>query len=235
MIRTLIVDDDFMAVSVHRDFTEHVPGFTVVGDATTGQQALARVAELQPDLVLLDMYLPDLNGIEVLRRLRASQPSPVDVIAITAAKDVGMLRAALSLGVIHYIVKPFTFRTLRERLETYAAARTRLEHMRQAEQRDIDRLYGLLRTSTDDSLPKGISAPTLTRLVAALRDSAEGLSAAELSARTGMSPGVARRYLKFLSDSSAVDLDLRYGVAGRPEHRYRWVDEANFRQPNNRS
>jgi response regulator of citrate/malate metabolism len=222
MIRTLVVDDDFMAVSVHRDFTARVPGFEVVGEATTGAQALARVVELHPDLVLLDMYLPDLSGIEVLRRVRAASSAPLDVIAITSAKDVQILRGAMHLGVVHYIVKPFTFATFRERLESYAAARSRLDRMSEPDQRDIDRLYGLLRTSGGDSLPKGVSAPTLALVADVLREARHGLSSTELAARTGISLSVARRYLKFLSDSGAVDMTARYGQAGRPEHLYSW-------------
>jgi len=98
--------------------------------------------------------------------------------------------------------------------------------MRQAEQRDIDRLYGLLRTSSDASLPKGISPPTLALVASLLKDSAAALSTAELSARAGISQGVARRYLRFLVDSGAVDFTLRYGAAGRPEHLYRWTAAA---------
>lgn len=222
MIRTLVVDDDFMAVSVHRDFVDRIPGFDVVGEATTGREALALVETLRPDLVLLDIYLPDENGIDVMRRLRAGA-SPVDVIAITSAKDVDVLRDAMHLGVVHYIVKPFTFVTFRERLETYAEAHRRLADMRQAEQRDIDRLYGLLRTSSEASLPKGISPPTLTLVASLLKDSGAALSTAELAARAGISQGVARRYLRFLVDSGAVDFTLRYGAAGRPEHLYRWT------------
>lgn len=222
MIRTLVVDDDFMAVSVHRDFLARVPGFEAVGEATTGAQALARVAELHPDLVLLDMYLPDLSGIEVLRRVRAASSAPLDVIAITSAKDVHILRGAMHLGVVHYIVKPFTFATFRERLESYAAARSRLDHMSEPNQRDIDRLYGLLRTSGGDSLPKGVSAPTLALVADVLREARHGMSATELAGRTGISLSVARRYLKFLSDSGAVDMTARYGQAGRPEHLYSW-------------
>lgn len=222
MIRTLVVDDDFMAVSVHRDFLARVPGFEAVGEATSGAQALARVAELHPDLVLLDMYLPDLSGIEVLRRVRAASSAPLDVIAITSAKDVHILRGAMHLGVVHYIVKPFTFATFRERLESYAAARSRLDHMSEPDQRDIDRLYGLLRTSGGDSLPKGVSAPTLALVADVLREARHGMSATELAARTGISLSVARRYLKFLSDSGAVDMTARYGQAGRPEHLYSW-------------
>lgn len=222
MIRTLVVDDDFMAVSVHREFVSRVPGFEVVGDATSGTAALARIAELRPDLVLLDMYLPDVGGLEVLRRLRASDHGPVDVIAITSAKDVDVLRGAMSLGVVHYVVKPFTFRTFRERLESYAAARSRLLHMRQPDQREIDRLFGTLRTSGSDSLPKGVSAPTLALVADVVREGGTGISATELSERSGLSLSVARRYLKFLTDSGVVDVAARYGHAGRPEHLYTW-------------
>lgn len=223
MIRTLIVDDDFMAVSVHREFLARVPGFEVIGEATTGRDARSLVERLRPDLVLLDIYLPDENGIDLMRRLRASESPRVDVIAITSAKDVGVLRDAMQLGVIHYIVKPFTFTTFRERLESYAAARQRLAEMQHAEQRDIDRLYGLLRTSGEASLPKGISPPTLTLVASLLRKSEAALSTSELATRAGISQGVARRYLRFLADSGAVDYTLRYGAAGRPEHMYRWT------------
>lgn len=222
MIRTLVVDDDFMAVSVHRQFVDRLPGFEVVGEATTGREARALVESLQPDLVLLDIYLPDENGIDLMRRLRAGPSSRVDIIAITSAKDVDVLRDAMQLGVVHYIVKPFTFVTFRERLETYAEARRRLLDMEEAEQRDIDRLYGLLRTSTDASLPKGISPPTLTLVASLLKDAESALSTAQLAELAGISQGVARRYLRFLADSGAVDFTLRYGAAGRPEHLYKW-------------
>jgi response regulator of citrate/malate metabolism len=228
MIRTLVVDDDFMAASVHREFTERVGGFEVIGEATTGADALRLIAQLQPDLVLLDIYLPDLSGIEVLRRLRASGRAHVDVIAITSAKDVNALREAMHLGVVHYIVKPFTFTTLRERLETYATLKTRLDHLDQAEQPEIDRLYSLLRThNSHESLPKGISAPTLAHVVGIVRDCDEGLSSAELAARANLSQGIARRYLKFLADSGMLNLTLRYAPAGRPEHIYHWVAGAS--------
>jgi response regulator of citrate/malate metabolism len=222
VIRTLVVDDDFMAVSVHREFLERISGFEVVGEATTGREARALVEKLRPDLVLLDIYLPDENGIELMRRLRASD-SRVDVIAITSAKDVDVLRDAMQLGVVHYIVKPFTFTTFRDRMETYAAAWQRLAGMEHAEQRDIDRLYGLLRTSSDASLPKGISPPTLTLVASLLRETGDAISAGELASRARLSQGVARRYLRFLTDSGAVEFTLRYGATGRPEHLYRWA------------
>jgi response regulator of citrate/malate metabolism len=228
MIRTLVVDDDFMAASVHREFTERVPGFEVVGEATTGADALRLIGELQPDLVLLDVYLPDLSGIDVLRRLRATAQAHVDVIAITSAKDVHVLREAMHLGVVHYIVKPFTFTTLSERLETYASLKSQLDHLQQADQPEIDRLYRLLRTrNVHEPLPKGISAPTLAHVVDILRGAGEGLSSTELASLANLSQGIARRYLRFLADSGTVDLTLRYAPAGRPEHIYRWAARAS--------
>ena len=224
MIRTLVVDDDFMAASVHRQFTERVAGFEVVGEATTGTEALELIARLRPDLVLLDIYLPDLSGIEVLRRLRGTVQEHVDVLAITSAKDVNVLREAMHLGVVHYIVKPFTFATLRERLESYATLKTQLDRLQQADQPEIDRLYRLLRTrDAHEALPKGISAPTLAHVIGFVRESDEGLSSLELATRANLSQGIARRYLRFLADSGMVNLTLRYAAAGRPEHIYHWA------------
>jgi response regulator of citrate/malate metabolism len=223
VIRVLVVDDDFMAASVHRSFVERVPGFQVVGEATTGASALELVRTLHPDLVLLDIYLPDVGGLEVMRRLRERADEPIDVIAITSAKDVKTLRGAMQHGVIHYLVKPFTFATFRERLESYAALRASLERLTQADQREIDRLYSLLRARGEGALPKGISEPTLALVAKVVREAEAEISAADVACAAGVSRGTARRYLEFLADSGTLDLSLRYGAAGRPEHLYRWA------------
>ena len=223
MIRTLVVDDDPRTASIHRSYVERVQAFEVVGEAHTGRGALEAVRTLRPDLLLLDIYLPDLSGLDVLRTLREPGMPHVDVIAVTAAKDVGTLRAAIHGGVIHYLVKPFFFDTLRERLEGYAALRGRLERLREPDQHDIDHVFSLLRGHGRQALPKGISAPTLETVVEALRDGDAEVTAAELGESTGLSRGTARRYLEYLALTGAVELSLRYGTAGRPEHRYRWA------------
>jgi response regulator of citrate/malate metabolism len=223
VIRVLVVDDDFMAASVHRSFVERVPGFEVAGEATTGASALELASALRPDLVLLDIYLPDIGGLDVMRRLREREDDPVDVIAITSAKDVKTLRGAMQYGVVHYLVKPFTFVTFRERLESYAALRSRLERLQQADQREIDRLYSLLRARGESALPKGISEPTLALVANAVRECDSEISAADVAGAVGVSRGTARRYLEFLADSGTLELTLRYGAAGRPEHLYRWA------------
>ncbi|MGZ6776469.1 MAG: response regulator [Blastococcus sp.] len=226
MIRTLIVDDDPNAVSIHREFVDRLPEFTAVATTTSGTEAVQLAERLRPDLLLLDMYLPDLPGLEVLRALRASGRPPIDVIAITSAKDVDVLRGAMTLGVVHYIVKPFGFRAFRERLENYAAARSRLAEAQAPGQREIDRIFALLRSGSDDMLPKGISAATLKVVVDILRSAEERLTAGDLAIRAGFSESVSRRYLKFLSDSGNVEYQPRYGSAGRPEHLYSWTGSA---------
>jgi response regulator of citrate/malate metabolism len=221
MIRTLIVDDDAHAAAIHRSFAERVDGFEVVGEAHTGAAAIELVRRLQPDLVLLDIYLPDLGGLEVMRRVR-ERDQRVDFIAITSAKDVQTLRGAMHGGVVHYLVKPFRFAMFREKLDSFAALRSRFERMVEADQEEIDTLYGLLRSQRAGTRPKGISAPTLKLLAAAVQEADKDVSVAEVAQRTNLSPGTARRYLDFLIESGAVELTFRYGSAGRPEHLFRW-------------
>jgi response regulator of citrate/malate metabolism len=227
VIRTLVVDDDFMSASIHRSYVERVYGFEAVGEAHTGQEALELVRRLQPDLVLLDIYLPDLSGLEVIRRLRQEGEPAVDVIAVTAAKDVDTLRGAMQGGVVHYIVKPFLFETFRERLERYAALKVRLDRLGEANQEDVDRLFAILRAQGTVGLPKGISAPTLTLVAHAVREAGDDVSAVEVAERAGISRGTARRYLEYLASSGALELTLRYGTTGRPEHLYRYVAASN--------
>ena len=221
-VRTLIVDDDFRVAEVHRGFLERLPGFTVTGVAHTAAEALDLVGRQRPDLLLLDVYLPDRSGLDVLRQLR-DEGRLVDVIAITAAKDVETLRAAMHGGVAHYLVKPFQFNAFREKLESYAAARARLEGTRELDQTEVDRFVGLLRSDTHADLPKGLSAATLDLVARSLRDATGDLSAAEIASRTGLSRVTARRYLDHLVRAGIVELTMRYGSTGRPEHRYRRI------------
>ena len=221
-IRTLIVEDDFRVADVHRGFIERMPSFSVVGVAHSAADALAIAARERPDLVLLDIYLPDRSGLDVLRELHATGRPPVDVIAITAANDVETLRSALQGGVIHYLVKPFQFNAFREKLESYAAMRSRLYAVREVDQQGIDELYATLRSGSSPDLPKGLSPATLTLVARTLRESDRDVSAEDVAELTGVSRVTSRRYLEQLARSGLVEVTMRYGKAGRPEHRYRW-------------
>jgi response regulator of citrate/malate metabolism len=226
MIGALVADDDFHVAKIHAAYVERLPGFTVLGQAHSAAGTLDAVAELRPDLVLLDIYLPDDNGLNVIRRVldNAGLPSPPDFIVISSARDVSSVRMAMQLGAVHYLVKPFGFATLRERLVAYQDLRERLTTLDdQADQSDVDALYGLLRgpMTLPQQLPKGHSAPTLERVRDAVRSARDEVSAAEVAELVGVSRPTAQRYLSYLVKHGVVRLRLRYGITGRPEHRYR--------------
>lgn len=225
MVRTLVVDDDVAVAGLHQGFLLAHGGFEVVGLAHTGTEALAQVAALRPELVLLDIDLPDLDGVEVLRRIRAEHTEPVAVIAITAAREAATVRAMLSGGVLHYLVKPFSSPVLHERLDDFLRQRVGVPESGAAlEQADIDRMLGVTpgpeAVASGGSLPKGLSRPTYDAVLAVLRES-EDVSASEVAERVGASRVTVRRYLEHLVQSGRAALHLRYGASGRPEHRYR--------------
>ncbi|MEV8020972.1 response regulator [Streptomyces sp. NPDC086554] len=227
MTRVLVVDDDFMVAKLHSRYVSAVDGFTVVGVAHSGAQALDAVERLRPDLVLLDVYLPDMDGIAVLRELRAVEErdrdrQPVDALFITAARDAEIVRAALRAGALHYLIKPFNQAALREQLLHVAALRARLDGLDEARQEDVDQLFGT-RPPGSRELPKGLAAHTADLVEQTLRRHPDGLSATECAQEGALSRVSARRYLEFFADTGRAEVTLRYGGTGRPERRYRWV------------
>ena len=224
MPTVLVVDDDFMVADIHRRFVDHTDGFTAVGVAHTAAAALTAVAELDPDLILLDVHLPDTSGLDVLRRLRAEK-NPVGVIMITAARELDTVADALSGGADDYLIKPFEYPQLRDKLESFRM-RTEALESGAADQNLVDSLFGS-GASTDARpegrllpLPKGLSAETGRLVLDAVATGAE-LSASECAEAVGISRVSARRYLEHYLGTGAVSVRLQYGRAGRPERRYR--------------
>jgi two-component system CitB family response regulator len=217
MIRTLIVDDDFRVAGVHAAFVTEVPGFAVAGIAHTAAEARARVRELSPDLVLLDVYLPDEPGLSVLPDLQT------DTIVLSAATDTRSIGAAIRAGALNYLIKPFTTRQLSERLTSYARYRGLLANDRPLTQDDVDRAYRALHDQDRAAAPKGQSSATSRLVSEQLRNSPVPLSAAEIAGELGMARATAQRYLTALAESGAVEMRLRYGATGRPEHEYLWA------------
>lgn len=226
-ITTLIVDDDVRVARNHRELVESLPGFRVVGTVHTAAEALEAVRRHHPDLILLDLFLPDRTGLAVLEKLRSSavlrEVGIVDVVLITALRDVEQVRTAMAMGALHYLIKPFPLRQLRDQLERYAAARKRMSAMSTVTQKDVEALFGMMRPVAARAIPKGLTAATVERVAEALRSSAGDASAVEVSEATGIARVTARRYLEHLCAEGRAELTLRYGQAGRPEHRYRWV------------
>jgi len=222
VIRTLVVDDDFRVAELHAAYVEKVPGFTVVGQAHSAAAVFDAVGQLKPELVLLDLYLPDLHGLEVLRRLRAAGVVSLDVVVVTAANDISSVRAAMQGGALHYLLKPFDFAALRDKLMAYHAMRNEVASVRQADQRGVDRVFAALARPDGLGRPLGSSNHTLEAVEAVLAEGRGGLSATEVAERIGISRATAQRYLARLEALSRATVKPCYGKAGRPEHRYSW-------------
>jgi response regulator of citrate/malate metabolism len=215
----LVVDDDFMVAEIHRRFVEQVDGFRAVGVARTGAEALSAADELRPQLILLDVYLPDMTGLEVLQRLR-SGGDRVGVIMITAARELDTVSGALDGGAADYLIKPFEFDQLKAKLEAFAAREDALESADGVDQSLIDTLFGGATASpVPDVLPKGLGVETGRLVLDAVKESGE-VSAAECAEQVGISRVSARRYLEHYLGTGALEIRLQYGV-GRPERRYR--------------
>lgn len=222
MIEVLVVDDDFMVARIHTGYVDRTPGFRVTGVAKNGAEAIEAATRLQPDLVLLDVYLPDVSGLDLLGDLREAAPE-VDVLVISAAREADTVRRALRGGIVHYLMKPFSYDDLRVRLEHYQRAYAAMEGAH-TDQADIDRVFNI--APSGKALPKGFSAETLKLVEETLRgrDPADGdVSAAEAASLLGISRVSARRYLEHLTQKGKVEVSLRYGEVGRPERRYAWL------------
>ncbi|MBA4854943.1 response regulator [Nocardia farcinica] len=229
MIRVLIVEDEPLIAEAHRAYVGRVPGFTAVAVAGSGREAMRAAADAAAggtpiDLVLLDLGLPDSTGLELATAL-STLPAAPDIIAITSARDLAMVRAAVASGVVLYLLKPFTFAAFRDKLERYLEFRAALPAGETAvSQQDIDRALNALRTPDQRaSAPKGVAPQTLAEISRVVRDAtADGVTAAETATAVGVSRITAWRYLEKLAEDGLVTRRSEYGRAGRPKTRYVW-------------
>lgn len=222
-IRVLVVEDEQIAAEAHAAYVARVTGFAVAGVAHSGVEALRHLRrDPDVDLVLLDMHLPDGHGLELLQRMRA-EGHLCDVVAVTSARDLEVVRRAVTQGVVQYLLKPFTFAGFRSKLEQYAAYRAQADATRsQLAQHEVDQMLGLLRTSPTGGLPKGMSVETLRLVTDCLRSAGSPMSASEVARQVGASRVTTRRYLEHLADSGLASRQARYGSSGRPEVEYAW-------------
>lgn len=223
-VRVLVVEDEEVAAAAHAEYVRRIDGFELAGVARSGGEALRmlRDASAGIDLVLLDMNLPDMHGLTVAGRIRALG-IPADIIAVTAVRELNMVRNALSLGVVQYLIKPFTFSGLRSKLLAYLQFRQSLPaQSSQATQAEVDQALAALRTPSAQPMPKGLSPETLQRVETLLRTGGRGLSATEVASTLAIARVTARRYLEFLADNGRLTRTPRYGTPGRPELDYRW-------------
>ncbi|GAA0316411.1 two-component system response regulator DctR [Bacillus carboniphilus] len=225
-IQIMLIEDDPMVQEVNRSFIERLSGFHVCAAASNGVAGLEQLKNVQPDLILLDNFMPEQNGIETLQAIR-SQDFNVDVIVVTAAQDKETILAMKRYGAFDYIIKPFKFERLKQALLQYKAFKDELMGDKPIEQQDLDHVRGLIpsnpHANLNDDLPKGLNQQTLQQIIQLLSKEGSPLSAEETAERIGIARVTARRYLEYLQKSGQVKLVVEYGSIGRPINRYQWV------------
>jgi response regulator of citrate/malate metabolism len=224
-IRAIVVDDDFMIAKMHGKFIASQSGYELAGLAYNYAQALSVVSESKPDLLLLDVYLPDRSGIDLVRTIR-SQNIPCDMILITAAKEREIVEEGFRLGVFDYLFKPFDLEHLQNTLHKYIQYRMHLSAANQLNQKSLDDLKKLRasnssRSPSSNQLQKGIDIRTLERIKHCLMEKTEFQSVEQISQRAGVSRSTVRNYLAYLFEEQMVEEFVQYGTIGRPQRLYR--------------
>lgn len=213
-LSVIIVDDDFRVAGLHRDIVDATGGFRVAATAGSRAEAERLVAGGGVDLLLADVYLPDGDGIDLVRRL------DVDAVVLSAATDGDTVRRAFRAGAFGYLVKPFPDERLGDLLRGYTRYRNLLPVGDDTDQDTIGRARRAL-LSAEGSGSSGGRAPTEAAVLEALQSSETDLSAPEVAARVGISRATAQRYLAALARDGSATVSLSYGSTGRPEHRFR--------------
>ncbi|MBB5173036.1 response regulator [Texcoconibacillus texcoconensis] len=224
-IRVLLIEDDAMVQEVNRQFVEKTSGFQVVGVCRSGKEGRRKIAHQKPDLVLLDVYMPDEDGLETIVKLRESEED-VDIIAVTAANDAATIQKLFRYGVFDYIVKPFTYKRLNKSLLQYKSFLERIHKNESWTQDNLDDMMAPLKnTSSINHLPKGLHEKTLKQLVSVLSEYEKALDAETIGHKVGLARVTARRYLHYLESEGKVEMSLHHGTVGRPIQKYRLLEK----------
>lgn len=227
LINVMIIEDDETTINIYKKFVQKVDGFHIIASASTGKQALDLLNVFTPDLILLDVYLPDIKGTDLLWEIRKEVRS-VDVIMITAANDVHTVSEAIRGGAFSYMMKPIMINQFLSTLEQYKKTRDKLSHSAVMEQGDVNRFFGIKNSSSGanhleqpDELPKGIDKHTLKKVRTQMKKMTGSINAEETAKAIGASNSTVRRYLEYLVAREEAEVDIIYGTIGRPERRYR--------------
>lgn len=226
MIKTVIVEDDLMVAAINNQYLMKTTGFQVTATFHSGKDALTFLKDNPVDLLLLDLYMPDGSGLELLAELR-KQNRKEDVIMITAANDAEHITEALHLGVIDYLVKPFTYERFSQAVDKFLLQRKIMENGMQFSQDDIDQLIHMTRpsqSSREMELQKGIQRQTLEKLRGCLKQHLHSyLTSEQLAGETGLSKVTIRRYMNYLIEQREIESRVDYETGGRPRVEYRML------------
>lgn len=227
MIKVMIVDDDPMIAEYNRRYVEAVSGFKVEVGVHSANEALKILDKVHIDLILLDIFMPGMNGLDLLMKIRRVGKG-VDVIVITAACDRNNIKKALQFGAVDYIIKPFEFERLKAALLAYKGMASLMEDQERLSQVELDQCLLYKEQPTDFDLPKGVDKKTLTVVWRKVQELEQSLfSTEEMAKYIGVSRISMRKYLEFLRKIGSLKLELIYGTVGRPVYKYLRIDSAN--------
>ncbi len=223
MIKTVIVEDDLMVASINSQFAKQNPNIQIVATFHNGKDALDYLKKSDADLVLLDLYMPDCTGLELLSELR-SIGSEIDVIMITAANDAEHINEALQLGIVDYLIKPFQYERFAQALDKYLVRKKAIESGVSFTQEEIDRLVNASTPSASTKkteLQKGVQQKTLDKIRVCLSaHPGNYLPCEQIASETGLSRVTIRRYMNFLIEENEVTSMIDYSTGGRPSILY---------------
>lgn len=223
MVRVIIVEDDPMVAQLNAQYLSQFPQLKVEGVFSNGRDALAFLKKNSIELAIVDMYMPMLNGLELLRNLRGNGIQTA-VIMITAATEMNVVEETLLLGIEDYIIKPFAFQRLQEAVQRYLSKVSLVKSSTKADQTVVDQLLSndpSVETVVRD-LRKGLNAKTLQSIENHLRSDLRGAHTCEsISSASGLSKVTVRNYLNYLIEIGQLDSSIDYETGGRPRILYR--------------
>ncbi|WP_379141078.1 response regulator [Paenibacillus sp. sgz500992] len=222
MIKVLIVEDDPMVSEMNKFYLQQVEGFCAEGWASSAEEVLDMLRENSYDLILLDIYMKESNGLELLSEIRR-RGLRIDVIVISAASDKGSIQEALQNGAVDYLIKPFEFSRFRAALNGYKEQNRLFRTQERLNQSELDKLSRFKQErAASQELAKGFTRQTLQTIWRAVETcDLEYFSAEDISVMSGISRVSAGKYLVGLTEMGVLEMDLVYGSVGRPVQKYR--------------
>lgn len=222
-VKVLVAEDDPMVCSLHVQTIQQVRGFSVAGTVGDGMELLRFFESSSADLIVMDIFMPRLSGLDALKKLRA-EGNVTDVILVSAGKNPQLVSQAKLLGAFDYMIKPYSLKRFRTSLEAYLEHRTKMPaDTEEATQDALDTIFEISSATQSpggsEKLPKGLQPGTLSLVMKELTDD-KGLSAEEICNRLSISRSTAWRYLDHLSRTGAVKIQFEYNGPGRPLKRY---------------
>lgn len=220
MIKVLIVEDDPMLAFIHKKFIENIESFSVVDVIHNGKEAYNYIKENEIDLLILDVYLPGLNGFDILKKIR-SKGILIDVILVTAANSYDDLQKAKGYGAFDYMVKPFEYDRLKVSLQKYLGLKKDLKSKDLMSQEDLDAFFNADK-SENIELPKGLHEKTLKRVIKILKATdKKDIDVSFVAEEIDISKVTARRYLDYLGKIGEIEIEMSHGSRGRPSYVYK--------------